>query len=137
MEDWACVDTVSEPFSKGYNSSTFSLRMCWSPEGRFLAAVNSFDSSKNMAVLLDRSRSWTHDYTLIGHSGENGSLIAWVIDTILCLMGNAAQIMQGQQYINEPRHSTVRQGHVPNFAEPLLSWPCNEREGSMLRAVSS
>jgi len=64
-EDWSALKQVREPFalSKG---STYSLRLCWSPDGRSLATTNSHDKSSQTSAILDRgdwkarSAGWVH-----------------------------------------------------------------------------
>lgn len=88
VEDWALVATVSEPFQKGWVSNTFSLRLCWSPEGQSLTAVNSYQSPCHTVALLDR-RTWKYDFSMVGHSGEHVilqtivSLLYWYADATL------------------------------------------------------
>jgi protein HIRA/HIR1 len=52
-EDWTVAARVTEPFVRSVGS-TFSLRPCWSPDGRSLTAVNSHQGTIQTAAVLDR-----------------------------------------------------------------------------------
>jgi protein HIRA/HIR1 len=53
-EDWSKVAVIKDPFARTVGSSTFSLRLCWSPDGRCLTAVNATNNSQRTAAMLDR-----------------------------------------------------------------------------------
>jgi hypothetical protein len=52
-EDWTQVAKVTEPFTRSVGA-TFSLRPCWSPDGRALTTVNSHQGPTQTAAVLDR-----------------------------------------------------------------------------------
>lgn len=66
-EDWAPVARTAEPFAVGFVSSTFSLRLDWSPDGQHLLAVNALQPPCHTAPLLERV-SWKSPYSLVGHT---------------------------------------------------------------------
>lgn len=65
---WAPVTHVTKPFEKGFVSSTFSLRIDWSPEGACLAGVNSFQSPCHVCPLIQRGTWVANKQNLVGHS---------------------------------------------------------------------
>lgn len=68
--DWTQVRQITEPFvpPNTFVSNTFSLRIDWSPDGSILAAVNSFQTPKHTAPLIDR-QTWQSQFSLVGHNG--------------------------------------------------------------------
>ena len=54
VEDWTRVAVIREPFLRTQGSATFSLRLCWSPDGRTLTAPNSTNNGQCTAAVLDR-----------------------------------------------------------------------------------
>ena len=67
VDNWTPVATVTEPFTKGWVSVTFSLRLDWSPDGRHVVAVNAFQPRNHTAPWLQRG-SWKADHYMVGHS---------------------------------------------------------------------
>lgn len=65
---WAPVTHITKPFSKGFVSSTFSLRIGWSPDGSKFACVNSFQSPCHVAPLIERGTWLANKQNLVGHS---------------------------------------------------------------------
>lgn len=65
---WQPVKQVTKPFSKGFVSSTFSLRIDWSPEGTSLACVNSFQAPCHICPLVQRGTWLADKRNLVGHS---------------------------------------------------------------------
>jgi len=53
-EDWSRVAVIRQPFLRTVGNSTFSLRLCWSPDGRTLTATNSTNNGQRTAAVLDR-----------------------------------------------------------------------------------
>ena len=69
VEDWAEIASTGQPFTKGFITMVFSLRLSWSPDGQTLAVVNSFDPPSHNVALLDR-QTWEGDTFMVGHQGE-------------------------------------------------------------------
>lgn len=65
---WAPATQITKPFSKGFVSSTFSLRIDWSPDGSKFACVNSFQSPCHVAPLIERGTWLSNKQNLVGHS---------------------------------------------------------------------
>jgi protein HIRA/HIR1 len=68
--DWSVGQVITRPFvaPNSFVSNTFSLRLDWSPDGACLAAVNSFQSPKHTAPMIDR-QSWDFQFSMVGHNG--------------------------------------------------------------------
>ena len=64
---WTPVTQITKPFAKAFVTSTFSLRLHWSPEGTSLACVNSFQSPCHLCPLIQRG-TWLANKQLVGHS---------------------------------------------------------------------
>ena len=65
---WAPVAHITKPFAKGFVTTTFSLRIAWSPEGTSLACVNSFQSPCHVCPLIQRGTWLADKQNLVGHS---------------------------------------------------------------------
>ena len=69
-DDWSIVGVITHPFRQRV-STTFAVRLSWSPDGQFIMVGNSFQGSTHVAVAVPRER-WNEkdDYLLIcGHRG--------------------------------------------------------------------
>lgn len=68
--DWTQVNQITKPFAppNTFVSNTFSLRIDWAPDGTILAAVNSFQTPKHTAPMIDR-QTWQSQVSLVGHNG--------------------------------------------------------------------
>lgn len=56
-EDWTMVERVTGPYARS-KGSTYSLRLCWSPDGQSVTTTNSYDSADPTAAVLKRG-DWT------------------------------------------------------------------------------
>ena len=65
---WTPVKHITDPFSKGFMSATFSLRIDWSPDGTSLACANSFQAPCHLCPLVQRGTWLTGKQNLVGHS---------------------------------------------------------------------
>lgn len=65
---WAPAKHVTKPFSTGFVTSTFSLRIDWSPEGTSLACANSFQAPCHICPLVQRGTWLADQRNLVGHS---------------------------------------------------------------------
>lgn len=69
-DDWSIVGVITHPFRQRV-STTFAVRLSWSPDGQYIMMGNSFQGSTHVAVAVPRER-WNEkdDYLLIcGHRG--------------------------------------------------------------------
>jgi len=69
-DDWSLAGRISSPF-RSMVSTTFSMRLSWSPDGQYIMAGNSYQGSTHVAVAVSREK-WDKkdDYLLIcGHRG--------------------------------------------------------------------
>jgi len=69
-DDWSMVGVITHPFRQMV-STTFALRLSWSPDGQYIMAGNSPQGSTHVAVAVPRGK-WDdkEDYLLIcGHRG--------------------------------------------------------------------
>lgn len=69
-DDWSLAGKISSPF-RSMVSTTFSMRISWSPDGQYIMAGNSYQGSTHVAVAVSRE-NWDKkdDYLLIcGHRG--------------------------------------------------------------------
>jgi len=64
-EDWKPVAGIAKCF-EGSATSSFSLRLCWSPEGSTLFAPNVLERPCQCAVAIQRGE-WSCDIKLVGH----------------------------------------------------------------------
>ncbi|WPT17651.1 Protein HIRA [Picochlorum sp. SENEW3] len=72
-DDWSIAGTVTSPFQVHGSmvTTTFSMRLSWSPDGQYIMAGNSYQGSTHVAVAVPRGK-WDEkeDYLLIcGHRG--------------------------------------------------------------------
>lgn len=47
-------------------SQTFSLRLCWTPDGQHIVAANSFQPPQHCACVLSRG-IWKNPLSIVGH----------------------------------------------------------------------
>ncbi len=72
-DDWSIAGSVTSPFQVHGSmvTTTFSMRLSWSPDGQYIMAGNSYQGSTHVAVAVPRGK-WDEkeDYLLIcGHRG--------------------------------------------------------------------
>lgn len=65
---WAPITQITKPFARAFVTSTFSLRLHWSPEGTSLACVNSFQSPCHLCPLIQRGTWLAGKQNLVGHT---------------------------------------------------------------------
>lgn len=65
---WAPITQITKPFARAFVTSTFSLRLHWSPEGTSLACVNSFQSPCHVCPLIQRGTWLAGKQSLVGHT---------------------------------------------------------------------
>lgn len=53
VEDWTQLARITEPYTRSVGE-TFSLRLCWRPDGRALTTVNSHQGTTCTAAVLER-----------------------------------------------------------------------------------
>jgi len=56
-EDWTPVARLTEPYKRS-KGSTYSLRLCWSPDGQSVTTTNGYDHNNPTAPVLMRGE-WT------------------------------------------------------------------------------
>ena len=69
-DDWSIVGVITHPFRQRV-STTFAVRLSWSPDGQYIMMGNSFQGSTHVAVAVPREK-WNEkdNYLLIcGHRG--------------------------------------------------------------------
>lgn len=69
-DDWSMAGEITSPFGSMV-TTTFAMRLSWSPDGQYLMAGNSYQGATHAAVAVPREK-WTEkkDYLLIcGHKG--------------------------------------------------------------------
>ena len=69
-DDWSLAGEITSPF-RSMVTTTFSMRLSWSPDGQYLMAGNSYQGSTHVAVAVPREK-WDKkdEYLLIcGHRG--------------------------------------------------------------------
>ena len=69
-DDWSMAGEITSPF-RSMVTTTFSMRLSWSPDGQYLMAGNSYQGSTHVAVAVSREK-WDKkdEYLLIcGHRG--------------------------------------------------------------------
>ena len=65
MDDWSVVSKITEPYQSSLGA-TFSLRLCWSPDGA-VTTCNSYKKPSHTASVLERG-DWGSKFT-VGHKG--------------------------------------------------------------------
>ena len=66
-DDWTQVAKVKEPY-KASMGATFSMRLCWSPDGKAVTTCNSYKKPSHTASVLERS-TWESNFDFVGHKG--------------------------------------------------------------------
>jgi len=66
-DDWTQVAKVEEPYQQSMGA-TFSLRLCWSPDGKAVTTCNSYKKPSHTASVLERS-TWGSNFDFVGHKG--------------------------------------------------------------------
>ena len=65
VDDWSVVTKITEPY-KASMGATFSLRLCWSPDGSGLTSCNSYKKPTHTANVMQRGL-WDSTYNFVGH----------------------------------------------------------------------
>lgn len=66
-DDWTQVAKVEEPYQASMGA-TFSMRLCWSPDGKAVTTCNSYKKPSHTASVLERG-SWGSNFDFVGHKG--------------------------------------------------------------------
>ena len=67
MDDWEKVSTITEPYRQSVGA-TFSMRLCWSPDGKAVTTCNSYKKPSHTASVLERGE-WDSKFDFVGHKG--------------------------------------------------------------------
>ena len=67
VDDWSIVSKVTEPYQSSMGA-TFSLRLCWSPDGKAVTTCNSYKKPSHTASVLERG-DWGSKFDFVGHKG--------------------------------------------------------------------
>lgn len=66
-DDWTQVAKVEEPYQASMGA-TFSMRLCWSPDGKAVTTCNSYKKPSHTASVLERG-TWGSNFDFVGHKG--------------------------------------------------------------------
>ena len=66
-DDWTQVAKVEEPYQASMGA-TFSMRLCWSPDGKAVTTCNSYKKPSHTASVLERG-TWSSNFDFVGHKG--------------------------------------------------------------------
>ncbi|XRB14672.1 protein HIRA [Pseudoscourfieldia marina] len=68
-DTWKQANEVSEPFANTPPNRTHSLRLAWSPDGRFVASTNAYENlvGAHTAPIIGREK-FGQQFSLVGHS---------------------------------------------------------------------
>ena len=67
VDDWSVVSKITEPYQSSMGA-TFSLRLCWSPDGKAVTTCNSYKKPSHTASVLERG-DWGSKFDFVGHKG--------------------------------------------------------------------
>ena len=67
VDDWSIVSRITEPYQASMGA-TFSLRLCWSPDGKAVTTCNSYKKPVHCASVLERG-DWGSKFDFVGHKG--------------------------------------------------------------------
>jgi protein HIRA/HIR1 len=67
VDDWSVVSKITEPYQSSLGA-TFSLRLCWSPDGKAVTTCNSYKKPSHTASVLERG-DWGSKFDFVGHKG--------------------------------------------------------------------
>ena len=67
VDDWEKVSTITEPYRQSVGA-TFSMRLCWSPDGKAVTTCNSYKKPSHTASVLERGE-WDSKFDFVGHKG--------------------------------------------------------------------
>jgi len=73
-DDWSLVARVKSPFRQMV-STTYSCRVSWSPDGRFLLAGNSYQGATHAAIAVPRE-AWNTPEKYLLVSGHGAAVVA-------------------------------------------------------------
>lgn len=65
-EDWSTTARISAPLQEAVHNN-FHARLCWSPDGQFLATAASFEHPSHVSALIKRG-DWGVENSFVGHS---------------------------------------------------------------------
>ena len=66
-DDWTQVAKVEEPYQASMGA-TFSMRLCWSPDGKAVTTCNAYKKPSHTAAALERG-TWGDNFNFVGHKG--------------------------------------------------------------------
>ena len=67
VDDWEKVSTITEPYRQSVGA-TFSMRLCWSPDGKAVTTCNAYKKPSHTASVLERGE-WDSKFDFVGHKG--------------------------------------------------------------------
>ena len=67
VDDWEKVATITEPYKQSVGA-TFSMRLCWSPDGKAVTTCNAYKKPSHTASVLERGE-WDSKFDFVGHKG--------------------------------------------------------------------